>query len=114
MKPAVAGLVIALTLAGCRPIDGDVVVRTDPTPTATATNPSTASPSATRASVDFVLQEYPVTRGQGPHDVAPARDGGVWYTAQLSGELGWLDPKFGVTKARRSACRGVRRRRSAR
>ena len=40
-----------------------------------------------------------MTRGQGPHDVAPARDGGIWYTAQLSGELGWLDPKFGVTKA---------------
>ena len=34
-----------------------------------------------------------------PHDVAPARDGGIWYTAQLSGELGWLDPKFGLTKA---------------
>ena len=99
MKPAVAGLVVALTLAGCRPIDGGVVVRTDPTPTATAANASTASPSAPRASVDFVLQEYPVTRGQGPHDVAPARDGGVWYAAQLSGELGWLDPKFGVTKA---------------
>ncbi|HTD64512.1 MAG TPA: lyase [Verrucomicrobiae bacterium] len=45
------------------------------------------------------MQEYPVTRGQGPHDVAPARDGGVWYTAQLSGELGWLDPRFGVLKA---------------
>ena len=87
MKPAVAGLLVALTLAGCRPIDGDVVVRTD------------ASPSTTRPPVDFVLQEYPVTRGQGPHDVAPARDGGVWYTAQLTGELGWLDPKFGVTKA---------------
>ena len=99
MKPAVAGLVVTLTLAGCRPIDGDVVVRTDPTPTATATNPSTESPTATRPPIDFVLQEYPVTRGQGPHDVAPARDGGVWYTAQLTGELGWLDPKFGVTKA---------------
>jgi virginiamycin B lyase len=99
MKPAIAGLVVAFVLAGCQPIDGDVVVRTDPTPTASATTPSTASPTATRAPVDFVLQEYPVTRGQGPHDVAPARDGGVWYTAQLSGELGWLDPKFGVTKA---------------
>jgi virginiamycin B lyase len=40
-----------------------------------------------------------VPRGQGPHDVAPATDGGVWYTAQQSGELGWLDPKTGQTKS---------------
>jgi virginiamycin B lyase len=33
-----------------------------------------------------------------PHDVAPAADGGVWYTAQGSGELGHLDPKTGQTK----------------
>ena len=26
------------------------------------------------------------------------RDGGVWYTAQGSGELGWLDPKTGRTR----------------
>ena len=36
--------------------------------------------------------------GSRPHDVAPARDGGVWYTAQGSGELGWLDPKTGRTR----------------
>ena len=36
--------------------------------------------------------------GSRPHDVAPARDGGVWYTAQGSGELGWLDPKTGKTR----------------
>jgi virginiamycin B lyase len=70
-----------------------------PTPTPLASTSPTTAPSASRASPDFVLQEYPVARGQGPHDVAPARDGGVWYTAQLSGELGWLDPKFGVMKA---------------
>ena len=44
------------------------------------------------------MQEYPVGRGQGPHDVAPAADGGVWYTAQRSGELGWLDSKTGATR----------------
>ena len=70
-----------------------------PTVTATPSTSATASPASSRPSIDFVLQEYPVTKGQGPHDVAPARDGGVWYTAQLSGELGWLDPKFGVLKA---------------
>src|SRR5215207_2522319 len=44
------------------------------------------------------LQEYAVPPGTHPHDVAPARDGGVWYTAQGSGELGWLNPKTGVTR----------------
>ena len=36
--------------------------------------------------------------GSHPHDVAPARDGGVWYTAQASGRLGWLDPRTGRTR----------------
>jgi len=44
------------------------------------------------------VREYPVPAGSRPHDVAPARDGGVWYTAQGSGELGWLDPKTGATR----------------
>jgi virginiamycin B lyase len=44
------------------------------------------------------LQEYAVPPGARPHDVAPARDGGVWYTAQGSGHLGWLDPKSGRTR----------------
>src|SRR6266511_2566487 len=44
------------------------------------------------------VREYPVPAGSRPHDVAPARDGGVWYTAQGSGELGWLDAKTGKTR----------------
>jgi len=44
------------------------------------------------------VREYRVPAGSHPHDVAPARDGGVWYTAQQSGELGWLDPKTGRTR----------------
>jgi len=44
------------------------------------------------------LQAYKVPAGSRPHDVAPAQDGGVWYTAQGSGELGWLDPKTGEVK----------------
>ena len=31
----------------------------------------------------------------GIHDVAPAPDGGVWFTAQRSGHLGWFDPGSG-------------------
>ncbi len=38
---------------------------------------------------------YEVTKGSHPHDVAPAPDGTVWYTAQNRGALGILDPKTG-------------------
>ena len=38
---------------------------------------------------------FHVPRGAHPHDVAPAPDGGVWYTAQSQGALGILDPKSG-------------------
>jgi len=38
---------------------------------------------------------YKVPSGAGPHDVAPAPDGSVWYTAQAQGALGILDPKTG-------------------
>ena len=41
---------------------------------------------------------YPVPKGSHPHDVAVAADGGVWYTAQSSGELGLLDQKTGKTE----------------
>lgn len=44
------------------------------------------------------VQEFPLPPGSGPHDVAPATDGGVWYTAQRSGELGHLDPRSGQTR----------------
>jgi virginiamycin B lyase len=36
---------------------------------------------------------YDVKSGAHPHDVAPAPDGTVWYTAQHQGALGILDPK---------------------
>ena len=43
---------------------------------------------ATSSTNALSVREYPVPAGSRPHDVAPARDGGVWYTAQGSGELG--------------------------
>jgi virginiamycin B lyase len=43
------------------------------------------------------VREYDVPAGSHPHDVAPAPDGSVWYTAQGSGELGRLDPDTGET-----------------
>jgi virginiamycin B lyase len=45
----------------------------------------------------LVVEEYEVPSGSHPHDVAPAPDGAVWYTAQASGELGRLDPGTGET-----------------
>ena len=43
------------------------------------------------------LQSWPLGTAQrtGIHDVAPAPDGGVWFTAQRSGHLGWFDPVSG-------------------
>lgn len=38
---------------------------------------------------------FDVAKGAHPHDVAPAPDGMVWYTAQHQGALGILDPKSG-------------------
>jgi virginiamycin B lyase len=48
------------------------------------------------ASVEALrVREYPVPAGSHPHDVAPAPDGTVWYTAQATGKLGRLDPETG-------------------
>jgi virginiamycin B lyase len=57
-----------------------------------------AFPRRLAASAVTRIREYRVPAGSRPHDVAPARDGGVWYTAQGSGHLGWLDPRTGRTE----------------
>ena len=44
------------------------------------------------------IRYYDVPQGALPHDVAPAPDGTVWYTAQSQGALGRLDPQTGSTK----------------
>jgi virginiamycin B lyase len=44
------------------------------------------------------VREFDVPSGTRPHDVAPARNGGVWYTAQGSGQLGLLNPKTGRSR----------------
>ena len=43
------------------------------------------------------VRYYAVPQGAHPHDVAPAPDGGVWYTAQMQGTLGLLDPNTSKT-----------------
>lgn len=44
------------------------------------------------------VQYYSLPAGAGPHDVAPAADGRVWYSAQRQGALGRLDPQSGATE----------------
>ncbi|WP_205833094.1 Vgb family protein [Azohydromonas caseinilytica] len=55
--------------------------------------PATAAPAAPLPA----LRSWPLQtpRRTGIHDVAPAPDGGVWFTAQQSGHLGWFDPRSG-------------------
>jgi len=95
-----ACLVASLVLAACS------VESASPTPigSASASVPAespTGTPSAAPtplAELTFTVTTYPVPAGSTPHDVAPAADGGVWYTAQHSGELGWLDPDTGEVR----------------
>lgn len=59
------------------------------------------------------LQSWPLATPSrtGIHDVAPASDRGVWFSAQASGHLGWFDPGTGKTElvalGRDSAPHGV-------
>jgi virginiamycin B lyase len=70
------------------------------TPSATEVPEPTASTTASiTPELQFSVEAYPVPAGSAPHDVAPADDGGVWYTAQGIGELGWLDPETGEVRA---------------
>src|SRR6201989_925483 len=41
------------------------------------------------------MQTFSVLAGAGAHDVYPAPDGTVWFTAQSAGKLGRLDPRTG-------------------
>ena len=58
--------------------------------------PSGATPSA--GSVALEAREFDVPAGTHPHDVAPAVDGGIWYTGQQNGVLGHLDPATGSVR----------------
>jgi virginiamycin B lyase len=47
------------------------------------------------AHAKMAIQTFPVLAGSGAHDVYPAPDGAVWFTAQSAGKLGRLDPRTG-------------------
>jgi virginiamycin B lyase len=63
------------------------------------------------AALALERQVYQLPEGTHPHDVAPAPDGKVWYTAQPRGTLGILDPSTGAVRevplGPRSAPHGV-------
>jgi virginiamycin B lyase len=96
----------ALFVAACAP-SGGTSVPTITSPSASVSASSTASPAAPTPStatgsslapagpVALQVREFDVPAGSHPHDVAPAADGGVWYTGQHKGVLGHLDPATG-------------------
>src|SRR3954471_2699137 len=43
-------------------------------------------------------QVYQLPKNAYPHDVAPAPDGKIWYSAQQIGALGILDPQTGQAR----------------
>lgn len=57
-----------------------------------ATRPSFAQEGPSRT------KYFPISPGIGLHDLAPAPDGTVWFTAQGKGVLGRLDPRGGSFK----------------
>ncbi|MGH2382334.1 MAG: virginiamycin B lyase family protein [Candidatus Limnocylindria bacterium] len=67
-----------------------------PAPATESVSPSPSPPAEPEPAFDVAT--YPVPPGSRPHDVAPAADGGVWYTAQHTGQLGWLDPQSGEVR----------------
>jgi virginiamycin B lyase len=70
------------------------VVTIPPSPS----NLLTSSPAPPATDEGVTIAAFPVPAGSGPHDVSPAADGGVWFTAQDSGHLGLLDPTTGATR----------------
>jgi virginiamycin B lyase len=78
--------------------DGEVYTMPSASTAALAqTPPSMGDSKALPPASSLVIEEYAVPAGSHPHDVAPAPDGTVWYTAQHTGELGKLDPETGET-----------------
>jgi virginiamycin B lyase len=72
-------------------VTASVLGISDGTPAATG---PVSGPSGS-ALADLRVELFNVPAGAGPHDVAPAADGGVWFAAQRAGYLGHLDPRNG-------------------
>ena len=102
-RPRESVAVALILVAGCSTADPSWAGPSAGGPS--ATEQASATPSASSATgstpdqqLAFTVETFPVPPGSHPHDVAPAADGGIWYTAQGSGELGWLDPETGEVR----------------
>ena len=101
----IPGIILVYALAACTsgPTQslGVVVATREPSPVPPSVEneaiPTSEGPPSDPPTIETTLQEYPVPAGSHPHDVAPAPDGSVWYTAQRLGALGRLDPETGET-----------------
>ena len=100
---ALAG-VLTLLVGGC---SSDSPESSSPAPSSPAAEAGAGGSPTTRGPVvddapaparTPTVETFAVPAGSRPHDVAPAPDGAIWYTAQGSGELGRLDPATGETK----------------
>ena len=49
--------------------------------------------SSVALGAEFETKVYDLPNASYIHDISPAPDGAVWYTAQRDGQLGILDPK---------------------
>ncbi|HEX6682472.1 MAG TPA: hypothetical protein VF062_06730 [Candidatus Limnocylindrales bacterium] len=91
-RQSMAGAALALAtitvISGCASDKPEVA---QPAPTFV----TVTAPAPDGGTVSLKLQSYPVPPNSHPHDVAPAADGGVWFTAQRAGYLGHLDPATG-------------------
>jgi virginiamycin B lyase len=98
-RALLASVFVAGSISACSSDDG---ASGGPSTGATA-SPSTVSGTTTAPTeacaaalpAELVAEKYTVPAGSRPHDVAPAADGSVWYTAQGAGRLGRLDPATG-------------------
>jgi virginiamycin B lyase len=57
--------------------------------------PADSGGGSASALAGAAVRMFPVPASSRPHDVAPAADGGVWFTAQGAGYLGHLDAESG-------------------
>jgi virginiamycin B lyase len=92
--------IVATLVAGCSPTSATPsppAVASDAPSIAASTAPPGSNAAAPTASAvaSLTIREFDVPPGSHPHDVSPAADGGIWYTAQSAGKLGHLDPTTG-------------------
>ena len=82
LRASVIAVALIAVVAGCGGTTESATLGTITETEAPSLAPTAASASASAStSSAFDLVEYPVTAGSHPHDVAPAADGGVWYTS---------------------------------